>query len=123
MHVSFSLGHGRSVGPSEQAEIWIRRSVFGEELDPTYAGSLDYFTAPDGPPLAQVLAVNHAQAWLAEGITRLYIVEGVVTKYGGRFEQLIVGPAAASSLRIEVVFRLDDYEHSLVRVHGTVPVA
>jgi hypothetical protein len=122
MHVSLSAGHGRSVGAAEQAGIWAHRAIFGEPLASGYDGSLDYFTAPDSPPLPQILAANRAQGWLAEGLTRLYVVEGLITKYGGHFEQLGVGPAASSSVRVDVEFRLSDYEQSPVKITGAVPL-
>jgi hypothetical protein len=122
MHVSLSAGHGQSIGAAEQAEIWGRRAIFGEPLDRDYDGSLDYFTAPDSPSLPQILAANGAQGWLAEGLTRLYVVEGLITKYGGHFEQLSIGPAASSSVRVDLEFRLNDYEQSPVKITGAVPL-
>jgi hypothetical protein len=61
MHVSLSTGHGRSVDAAEQAVIWGHRAIFGEKLARDDDGSLAYFTAPDSPPLPQILAANQAQ--------------------------------------------------------------
>jgi hypothetical protein len=122
MHVSVSAAHGQSIGAAEQAVIWGRRSIFGEQLARDYDGLLAHFTAPDSPPLPRILAANRAQGWLAEGLTRLYVAEGLITKYGGHFEQLSVGPAASSSVRVDVEFRLNDYDSSPVKIAGSVPL-
>lgn len=123
MHVGLNDANGRSVGAAEQAAIWARRALFGEESRPRDAADLLHsFTAPDGLTLPQVLSKHQAQGWLAEGLVRLYLIEGLIAKYGGHFEHLDVSPSTAASVRVEALFRLNDFGSSPVEIVGSVPL-
>jgi uncharacterized protein DUF4062 len=92
-----------SITAAEMAGIWSRRAILGEDFQDTGRGSLDLtgsFSEPDGVTLPQVLRAHEASGWLAEGLTRLYVVEEVSRRYGGHFEHLEVGPAVANGVRI-----------------------
>lgn len=119
-------GPGRSIGPTEQAEIWARRALFGERPETSgrrgAGDSLDFVTAPDGPALPEVLATHGAQGWLAEGLTRLYAIEGLAAKFGGHYERLEVGPATAAAIRVDARFRTNDHDGTVAKLQGRVPV-
>jgi hypothetical protein len=118
----FLMSYG-SVGPPEQARLWTRRAVFGEVITP--GSSFDMLhsaTTPEGPTLPEVLANYDAHGWIAEGLTRLYLVEGLIRNYGGRFDRLEIGPATASAIRVSASFRLDDHFGSPVDIEGRVPI-
>ena len=122
MNVNYS-SLGRSYGPAEQAELWARRAVFGEgHADRNAARAFDMLsqmTAHEGPILTEVLRAHGAQAWLAEGLTRLFLVEHLGAKYGGHFERLEVGPATASGVRVDASFATD---RALAKIAGVVPL-
>lgn len=123
MHIGLTAGFGRTIGAGEQAVAWARRAILGEEVGRRDATDLLHsMTAPDGPTLPQVLAAHGAREWLAEGLVRLYLIEGLVTKYGGHFERLDVGPAAATTVRVAAVFRLNDFQGSSVVIEDAVPL-
>lgn len=69
---------------------------------------------PKGPSLAEVLAREGAQGWLAEVLIRLYLVEGLLTRFGGHFKRLEVGPATSTGVRIDIRF--------VPGAHGAKPV-
>ena len=98
------------IDPSEQVEIWSRRALFGEaEVDRSYRRVIDE-TAPEHEPLPNLLQRYRARGWLAEGLTRLYFVESILSKYEGTIESLNVGPATSSSVRVRALFRVTTHE-------------
>jgi hypothetical protein len=111
------------VGPAEQAEIWIRRAVLGEDVAAGRSSLLGSVLEPKGPSLAEVLAREGAQGWLAEGLIRLYLVEGLLTRFGGHFERLDVGPATSTGVRIDIEFVPDAHTTTPVRLSGQVQLA
>lgn len=110
----------RRVGPAEQIAIWAGHALFGEE--PPQRGSAGIFgmMAPTGPDLPSILARERARGWTAEGVTRIYIVEGLVKQFGGRFERLDVGPAVASGIPVAVVFQTNSFEETTGEFRGIV---
>jgi len=97
------LASFESVTAAEMAAIWARRAILGEPFEGRQRGSLDMtnsLTEPEALSLPQVLRTQEAGGWLAEGLTRLYVVEEVSRRYGGSFDLLEVGPAVAASVRI-----------------------
>ena len=64
--------------------------------------------------LPEVLAHHGATGWVAEGITRFFIVESILEKFGGYFDRLEVGPATASGVRFSLahVSGTDDIAHA-----------
>lgn len=98
---------GRSYGPAEQAEIWAETAMFGAQPPDRRSRGMDmvaYFAAHEGPTLPAILTALKADAWLAEGLVRLFAVEHITTRYG-HVEQLDVGPATATAIRLGVSFR------------------
>lgn len=111
---------GRTIGPSEQAVMWANQALFGAPRPDRHGMSAEHWAAPSGPTLPEVLAREQARGWLAEGLVRLFLVEGLVTKFGGKFEHLDVGPATASGVRVDAGFRPDGYDRPLAEIRGTV---
>jgi Domain of unknown function (DUF4062) len=109
-----------SVTAAEMATMWARRAILGQEFQDRGRGSFDLtgsFSEPDAATLPQVLRAQGASGWLAEGLTRLYVVEEVSRRYGGHFGHLEVGPAVATGVRIQGRFTFDagmgsHHEHS-----------
>jgi hypothetical protein len=110
------------IDPSEQARIWSRRALFGEdEVDRSYRRVIGH-TAPEYEPLPNLLQRYGARGWLAEGLTRLYFVESILSKYEGTIESLDVGPATSSSVRLHALFRVTTHERRDVNIQGNVPM-
>lgn len=107
MQVSIGGAGGRSYGPADQAVEWAREALFGEAPDAAAGRPVDAlraFTAHTGPTLPELLRRHEADAWLAEGLTRLFVVEHLTRKFGGHVESLSVGPATATGVRLDVRF-------------------
>jgi len=123
-HVSAMMANGMSA--AEMAALWARRAFLGEQ----YAGKksitdlTEGFTAPEAEALPGVLSRERARGWLAEGLARLYMVEEVALRYGGKFADLQVGPATATDLRIQGEFTFGpEYRgsaRSLAAVEGII---
>lgn len=110
-----------SYGPADQAVMWAERAVFGKQpAAPTARSLVHSMTTPDGPTLPEVLASLQAREWLAEGGTRLYLVEGLLTKYGGHFTRLDIGPATATGVRVYAEFVVDGVQPQPVDIGGIV---
>lgn len=110
------------VPPIDQIPLWVQQAVHGPQDTRRGQDHVLAMTAPDGPDLAAVLAKYQARGWLAEGLVRLYLVEGLAARFGGGFEQLTVGPATATSVPVRGVFKLDSYEQERTRVDEVVPL-
>ena len=117
---------GRSYGPSDQAELWANTAVFGQPAaNSQRGGSFDMvsmFAAHSGPTLPEVLRAHSADGWLAEGLTRLFIVEHLIAKYGGHFDRLEVGPATANGIRVRAEFTPKGAPKAAV-IEGLAPVS
>lgn len=120
--VSMRLRDGRHLTPADQAKMWWRHATFGDDLpnlpDKVERSLLDL----ESLTLPVVLGAYKARGWLAEGLTRLYIVEGLITRFGGGFEQLDVGPASSTSIRVKAIFRPSGFEQRTVDIEGLVPL-
>lgn len=116
---------GRSYGPSDQAEIWAKSAVFGVTAQDADRGRghdmMSMFTSHEGPTLPEVLRTQSAGGWLAEGLTRLFVVEQLIGKYGGHFERLDVGPATATGVRVLASFHPNGGPRPAV-LDGVVPL-
>lgn len=121
--VTYTVG-GRSIGPAEQVGLWADQALFGSSPPATgQPDILQAWTAPNGPTLPEILAREHARGWLAEGLVRLYLVEGLITRFGGRFARLEVGPATATGVRVDAQFVLAGSERPAAAIRGVVPLA
>lgn len=123
--MSIGTSGGRSIGPAAQAEQWAKRSLFCEERNErdqwrSSSDMLDSMTAPQGLTLPQVLATEKATGWLAEGLSRLYLVERLDAKYGGHLLKLTVGPATSTGVRINAELQVGD--EPPVSILGTAPI-
>jgi hypothetical protein len=105
---------------------WVRQAFFGEQ--PAASGRRDIydleqaFSTPDARTLPEVLSAVNAGGWLAEGLTRLYVVEEVARRYGGHFMNLEVGPATAQGVRVKGSFDVRSGNHETATVEGIVPL-
>jgi hypothetical protein len=117
-------GPGGTFGPGDQVLLWARQALFGEE--PPSGGRREQLmgglAAPEGPGLPEVLQSANAQGWLAEGLTRLYLIENLGAKFGGHFEKLEIGPATADGVRIRASYRLGGSGATATAIAGTVPL-
>lgn len=112
---------GRSIGPNEQAAMWIDSAVLGHQ-NKMDDGILERLVSPDRMSLPDVLAAQRAQGWLAEGIVRLYLVESLTDRFDARFEHIDVGPATANGVRIIARFLLPGFNSTPIEVEGVVPL-
>ena len=119
--VTFQRGT-RSVGPVDQAKIWVDRAIFGGPTPYPDDGLLDGMTGPDGKTLPQVLSAYQAEGWLAEGLTRLYLVESMLTRFNGHFSYVQIGPATATGIRVLASFTFESFGQEQVEIQGTVPL-
>jgi len=88
---------------------------------PTRGGlGAEYWAAPEGPTLPEILARDQVLGWAAEGLVRLYLAQGLVIKFGGRFERLDVGPATASRVCVHASFRPGGHGHDPAQIEGIV---
>lgn len=125
---SVMAGMGATIdgaGPSNQAALWARRALFGEEVERSGPGDMLYsVTSPESPTLPKVLESCEAHGWVALGLARLYTVEGLITRHGGYFERLDVGPATATllPLRLRFVPAHHGSSQKAVEIEGGVPL-
>lgn len=118
LYGTVSVG-GRSYGTADQVAAWVEERVLGRK-DTSLPDIVRSFFGSDEPSLPQILKANGASGWLAEGLARLFIVEGVLGKFGGYFDTLEIGPATATGIRINLahVSGNDD----VARVTDVVPL-
>lgn len=111
----------RRIGPAEQVGLWADQALFDAVSPEVRTNDRVYaWTAPTGPTLPQILAREQARGWLAEGLVRLYIVEELLGKFGGRFERLDVGPATATGVRVVARFMPANLESRTAEIAGMV---
>jgi hypothetical protein len=116
--------NGRSYGPADQVELWAKTAIFGNARRGERRGGLDFeamFTTHPGPALPEVLRAQQAQGWVAEGLTRLFLVEHLVADRGAHFETLTVGPATATGVRVDGRVIVSDGERA-AEIAGTIPL-
>ncbi len=120
---SFTDHTGRSAGPADQAVMWADQALFGGPRPSRQSGlSMERWVAPEGPTLPEIIAREDARAWLAEGLVRLYTIEGLVKKFGGQFDRLDVGPATANGVRVDAVFQPGGHSQATAAIRGIVPI-
>jgi hypothetical protein len=107
-------------------ERWAQQAFFGARPGTSSRrGSYDFeemFSEPDAKTLPEVLAATNAGGWLAEGLTRLYLVEEVARRYAWRFQYLEISPATAQGVRIKGGFSVGSSDHAPVTIEGLVPL-
>jgi hypothetical protein len=106
-------------------EKWAQQAFFGIHPEINSRDGLDMeemFSAPESKTLPEVLAAINAEGWLAEGLTRLYLVEEVRRRYAARFENLEVSPATAQGVRVKGSFSLGSGNRESVSIEGLVPL-
>jgi hypothetical protein len=110
----------------DSRESWVQQAFFGIQPERRERrGGYDLeraFSKPDAKPLPEVLAAMNAGGWLAEGLTRLYVVEEVARRYGGHFERLEVGPATAQGVRVKGSFSAHSGGQETMKIEGIVPL-
>lgn len=118
LHGTISTG-GRSYGSADQIQIWVEEHVLGRKV-PSIPDAVRSFFGGERASLPDILAAYTATGWVAEGISRLFIVESLLAKFGGYFDRLEVGPATADGVRISLahVSGSDDVAHAA----GLVPL-
>jgi hypothetical protein len=119
------MGYNLSGLSAEKAtEIWADRTIFGNayNADSRQRGMdmIEAFTSPETITLPEVLSTNGASGWLAEGLSKLYLVEEFTLRYGGHFDSLEVSPATAESIRINGEFILGSNQKEKVLIQGSV---
>ncbi|MEG4057424.1 MULTISPECIES: DUF4062 domain-containing protein [unclassified Microcoleus] len=118
---------GNSLGPADLAYIWATLAIFGKEveIDSSLLSLAQSFTRPDTSPLPELLRKTKASGWIAEGLTRLYIVEEFLQRYPGYFEYLNVEPATATGVRVDASFVIVSSsiaDKKPIRIQGFVPI-
>lgn len=108
----------------DSRERWAQQSFFGEQVENrTRRGSYDLeqaFSMPDAKTLPQVLTATDARGWLAEGLVRLYMVEEVARRYGGRFQHLEVSSATVRGVRVKGSFNTASSGGETISIEGLV---
>jgi hypothetical protein len=107
-------------------ERWAEQAFFGKHPNTSSRhGSYDFeemFSEPDAKTLPEVLATINAGGWLAEGLTRLYLVEEIKRRYAGRFQYLDISPATAQGVRVKGSFSVSSSGQELITIEGLVPL-
>lgn len=120
--VTMQLRTGARLTPTDQAGMWARHAAFGDDL-PELPDRLDRgFLGLEKLVLSTALEKYEARGWVAEGLIRLYLVEGLTTRFGGGFERLDIGPTTATGVRVYGIFRPSGYQPAAVTIQGIVPL-
>lgn len=118
-----TVSYGGDGGPDRRVETWARHILFGEALDRQRSrhDMLLMMSIPDRVlTLPEVLRKYQAQGWLAEGLTRLYVVEEIISRHGGHFHRLEVGPATAAGVRLDAIYIPSGHRGAPVTISGIV---
>jgi hypothetical protein len=121
-----SVSYGQGGGTDSQVGIWARHMLFGEPVNRERSrfDMLVSMSVPSGvPTLSEVLRQHQAQGWTAEGLTRLYVVEELIARHGGHFDQLEVGPATATGVRVHARYLPGGHDQATVEISGIVPLS
>jgi len=118
---------GNSLGPADLAYIWATLAIFGKEvkIDSSVLSLAQSLTRLDTSALPELLRTTKASGWIAEGLTRLYIVEEFRQRYPGYFEYLNVGPVTATGVRVDASFVIVSSsiaDKKPIRIQGFVPI-
>lgn len=119
------VSYGSGGGTDNQVELWARHMLFGEPVDRRsnrHDLLLTMSVPSDVPTLPSVLAQHQAQGWAAEGLTRLYVVEELITRHGGHFDLLEIGPATATGVRVNMRYTPAGHSQASVLISGIVPL-
>lgn len=110
---------GRSYGSAEQVQLWIEEHVLGRK-NSSIPDVVRSFFGGERESLPEILGAHGASGWLAEGISRIFVVESLLDKFGGYFDTLEIGPATANGVRLSLahVSGTDDVAH----VTGVIPL-
>lgn len=107
-------------------EKWAQQAFFGAQPDHSSRRKgydlEEMFSEPEEKTLPEVLADINAGGWLAEGLTRLYLVEEVARRYAGRFQNLELSPATAQGVRIKGTFSVGHSGQEFIKIEGLVPL-
>jgi hypothetical protein len=104
--------NGRAFGPADQLELWAKAAVFGEVSQSDRRGGMN----------AEAMFTHRAQGWLAEGLTQLFLVEHIAAVRGAHVEQLAVGPATATGVRVNGRVAVPDGARPAA-IAGVIPLA
>jgi hypothetical protein len=111
------------MGGPGSIQRWVRLAFFGEQpkIDSQRRGyDMDeVFSSLDAKALPEVLAITGATGWLAEGLVRLYLVEEVARRFGGRFQYLDISPPTARGVRVKGSFIANS---EVTNIEGIVPL-
>lgn len=108
----------------DSSKNWVQQAFFGAQTKSSSRQGYDLeqaFSEPDAKTLPEVLAASEARGWLAEGLVRLYVVEEVARRYGGRFHHLEIGSPTAKGVRVKGSFSISSRKEA-VDVSGLVPL-
>jgi hypothetical protein len=110
----------------DSKERWAQQAFFGAQLEArARRGGYDpeqAFSTPEAKTLPEVLTATEARGWLAEGLTRLYLVEEVARRYAGRFQHLDIGPPTTQGVRVKGSFSSSSRTDETVSIEGIVPL-
>ncbi|MQA92110.1 MAG: hypothetical protein GEU90_18105 [Gemmatimonas sp.] len=119
------VSYGAGGGSDRQAEIWATHMLFGEPVDRERSrhDMLLLMSVPDRyPTLPEILNQYLAQGWLTDGLTRLYLIEGLITRHGGHFDHVEVGPTTAAGVRVDARFVPSGHQMRRMHIAGVVPL-
>jgi hypothetical protein len=120
--VTMELRDGRRLAPADQAAMWARHAAFGDDIAELPDATDRAILGREKMTLPGVPTANGARGWLAEGLVRLYLVEGLIARFGGGFEHLEIGPSTAMSVRAKAIFRPGGFQPPAVAIEGLVPL-
>jgi hypothetical protein len=118
-NVNISDG-SRMLTAVDQVQIWAQQAVFSDEIERSDRRFEMIFAAQHGPSLKTVLRTQNASGWLAQGLTRLYIIENLSTRFMGNLEILEVSTSTSHGLRVNATYIPDDYSRTTANFSGTV---
>lgn len=109
----------------DSRQRWAQQAFFGVQPETGSRRGYDFeemFSVPDTRTLPEVLAATNAGGWLAEGLTRLYLVEEVARRYAARFEHLEISPATAQGVRVKGILSIGSSGQESITIEGLVPL-
>jgi hypothetical protein len=111
----------QDITPDMQVENWARMSFLGEASTlPADAMRHSLYLSSDALSLQHLLNQAGARGWFAEGLATLFIVEKLKSTFDATVTRINVGPATAKGMRIDLVFRMGDFEPRSISLQGTV---
>lgn len=102
------------VTPVQQAERWCSDALLGKEAAEVEPHSwLPVVRSREEVSLPLILSRHAPSEWQAEGLVRLYVIEGLKRQRGAEIDHLDVGPAA--QLRVPIKLRFTISQTTLSR--------